>query len=157
MLNAVPKGARPAARVILIDDNDRVLYLRAQERSTGKEFWVMPGGGLHQAETFEEAAMREVQEETGLHIDLGPCVWTRHHIYTWEGREHNQYELFFVAFTSSTSIMPPKQDDYIAGHRWWTLKQLQESNEHFAPTAIATLLEPLLKGSYPTKPFNCGV
>ena len=157
MLNTVPAGSRPAARVLLVDENNHLLYLHARESSTGKEFWVMPGGGLEANETFSEAAIREVEEETGLHIELGPCIWTRHHIFTWLGRKHDQYEVFFVARVTSVIVNPPQPDDYVIGHKWWSLTQLIESNEIFAPTRIRSLLEPILLGNYPNEPFDCGV
>lgn len=109
----VPAGARPAARVLLVDGSDRILYLRAREDRTGKEFWVMPGGGIKDTETFEEAAIRELKEETGLEVKLGPCVWTRRHVFKWEGRELDQYEVFFFARTGQRDIEPIKQDDYV--------------------------------------------
>jgi 8-oxo-dGTP diphosphatase len=34
--------------------------------------WTLPKGKLDPGETFEEAALREVEEETGLHCELGP-------------------------------------------------------------------------------------
>jgi ADP-ribose pyrophosphatase YjhB (NUDIX family) len=46
MHNEIPKESRIASRVILIDQDKRVLYLRASEPKTGHLFWVMPGGGL---------------------------------------------------------------------------------------------------------------
>jgi 8-oxo-dGTP pyrophosphatase MutT (NUDIX family) len=154
---ALPEGARPAARVLLLDDSDRLLYLHAREGHTGRQFWVLPGGGLEGAESFAEAAIREVKEETGLNIVPGRCIWTRHHLYEWEGRNHNQYEVFFVARTSCTNIEPPKRDSYIFGHKWWSLMELTRSDEHFAPTRIAMLLDPILDGDYPAEPFDCGV
>jgi 8-oxo-dGTP pyrophosphatase MutT (NUDIX family) len=153
----VPEGARAASRVLVLDRNDRLLYLQAREGQTKREFWVMPGGGLEQGETFVDAAIREVMEETGLEIDLGPCVWTRHHLYQWEGRNHNQFEAYFVARTNSTEVQAPKPDNYIHGHRWWSQDQLRQSDAGFAPAAIATLLVPILAGEFPEVPFDCGI
>ena len=49
-----PRGARQAARVILIDPGDRVLFCRGVEPATGAVFWVMPGGGLEAGESYED-------------------------------------------------------------------------------------------------------
>ena len=157
MFRSIPTGSRPAARVVLIDENDRVLYLHALESSTGKEFWVLPGGGLESQESFEEAAVREVREETGLEVDLGTCVWTRHHIFEWQGKPHDQYEVFFVSRVVVSDISPPQPDDYVIGHEWWTHTRLKASKEKFAPRRIADLLSPILIGNYPAEPFDCGV
>ena len=114
MAIAIPKGSRPAARVILLNQQNDLLYLHAREKRSGKEFWVMPGGGLEAGETFEEAAVREVWEETGIEVELGPCLWTRHHIFEWEGRPHNQFEVFFLARTTTKHLRAPKPDSYIS-------------------------------------------
>ena len=92
----VPPGARPAARVILINSDQRILLLEAFEEGTDHVWWVMPGGGLLPAETFAEAAARETLEETGLAPEVSGCVWTRHHIFEAWGRSFNQFERFFV-------------------------------------------------------------
>ena len=34
--------------------------------------WSLPKGKLHEGEAWEAAALREVEEETGLHCTLGP-------------------------------------------------------------------------------------
>ncbi|MBO0838994.1 MAG: NUDIX domain-containing protein, partial [Actinobacteria bacterium] len=66
---------RPAARVLLVDPADRVLLIRFVDGETGYEWWATPGGGLLDQEGHEEAALREVFEETGLRdLSLGPCV-----------------------------------------------------------------------------------
>jgi 8-oxo-dGTP pyrophosphatase MutT (NUDIX family) len=157
VLETIPTGSRPAARVLLINENNQLLYLQAHEVCTGKTFWVMPGGGLEPGETFSEAAIREVNEETGLHIELGHCIWTRHHIFSWLGCPHDQYEVFFTAQVTRAVINPPQPDEYVIGHKWWSLNQLVDSNESFAPRRIASLLEPILMGDYPKEPFDCGV
>ncbi len=46
-----------------------------------KNYWTLPGGGLENEETFEEAVIREVQEEVNLKVKVIK------HLYT------NSYEL----------------------------------------------------------------
>ncbi len=153
----IPKNSRLTARVILLDDKNRVLYLKAAEPDTQAYFWVMPGGGLKQNESFEAAAIREAYEETGLSIRLGPFVWIRRHQFTWKEQFYDQYEHYFVAWTSNTKVHGLEPDEYIVGYRWWTLSEIETSNNKFAPRKIKSLLPSILCGKFPEKPFNCGV
>ena len=59
---------RHTAHVVLVDQ-DR--FLLVQEAVGGiRELWGLPGGGVKRNETAEEAAIREVKEETGLDVEL---------------------------------------------------------------------------------------
>ncbi len=153
----IPNNARKAARVILLDDRKRVLYLKAHEPNTGRYFWVMPGGGLKRNENFEDAAIRETFEETGISIRLGPFVWIRRHQYIWKEKPFDQYEHYFVAWTSDADVYAHKPDDYIVGYRWWSLSEMEASKDEFAPCKIKSLLPPILRNRFPETPFNCGV
>ena len=157
MHNEIPEESRLASRVILIDRDSRVLCLQATEPKTGHSFWIMPGGGLEANESFEDAAIREAHEEAGCSFDLGPYVWFRRHKHVWNGKPFDQYERFFVAIASTSSYNPAKQDGYIARHKWWSFDDLQASEAEFAPRNIRNIIPPLLKGEYPTTPFDCGV
>lgn len=55
---------RNAAGGVVIDDQSRVL-LRAPRGAYGGYVWTFPKGRLDQGETWPQAALREVEEETG--------------------------------------------------------------------------------------------
>jgi 8-oxo-dGTP pyrophosphatase MutT (NUDIX family) len=135
----------------------QVLLLEAEESAIGPRWWVAPGGGLLDGESFEQAAARELREETGLALGIGPWVWTRHHIFNWEGRRFEQYERFFVARTTETRIQPVEKDSYILGHRWWSPGEIESSSADFAPRRLAELISPIAQGEYPRSPIDCGV
>lgn len=89
---------RPAGRVLLVDTDGRVLLFRTTfpEGPRDAELWITPGGALDPGETYEEAAARELWEETGLAgVTLGPCVWVRRHVWQWGDQWVDSYERFF--------------------------------------------------------------
>jgi 8-oxo-dGTP pyrophosphatase MutT (NUDIX family) len=61
-----PKEARPVSRVLLSGPGGRLLLLLAQDVPGGHQWWVTPGGGLDDGESFEQAAWRELLKETGI-------------------------------------------------------------------------------------------
>ncbi|GAA4750046.1 NUDIX hydrolase [Gordonia alkaliphila] len=64
-----------AASVVLVDEDGRVLLVkRGHDPQRGR--WSVPGGHVEPGETFEEAAVREVHEETGLEVTVGEELWT---------------------------------------------------------------------------------
>ena len=63
---------RLAAYAVIKDRAGRVLLALWNEAETPK--WTMPGGGVELHETVEEAVVREVREETGFDIIVGPLL-----------------------------------------------------------------------------------
>jgi 8-oxo-dGTP pyrophosphatase MutT (NUDIX family) len=149
VLMTVPAGVRTAARVLVLSEQDRLLLLEAEDAPGRHRWWVAPGGGLQAGETFEAAAERELYEETGLRLAVVPWVWTRRHVFTWKGRRHDQYEHYFVVRTTESPLAPTKADSYVIGHRWWTLSELERSDEECAPRRLAGLIAPIIHGAYP--------
>lgn len=65
---------QPAVGAVVIHEDKILLVLRADPPQKGK--WAVPGGSVKKGETYQEAAKREVLEETGLVISAGDQVHT---------------------------------------------------------------------------------
>jgi 8-oxo-dGTP diphosphatase len=61
---------RLAAYGLIIDDSRRVLLARQSDVGRPVGPWILPGGGVEYGEHPEEAALREIKEETGLDAQI---------------------------------------------------------------------------------------
>ncbi len=53
----------------LIEKNNRFLLVK-EILESGKEYWIIPGGGVEFGENLTDAIKREIKEETNLDIEI---------------------------------------------------------------------------------------
>lgn len=158
---------RTSVRVILVNQNNELLLLKADDPNTttasghyNGPFWFLVGGQIERNETIEEAALREIFEEAGIekhHIELGPIVWKGEFDLMMNGVLTRQKQSFIVAKTNVTEIslnyLTKQEKEVIKDFRWFSYKQIDESDELIYPLCLKKHLPAILAGHYPCKPI----
>jgi len=147
---------RDAARVLLLDAGDRALLI-AHLPGDGRTVWTAPGGGLDPGEDHAVAAARELREELGVDVALGPWVWSRSATFEFRGVWLHQVERWFTARIEDLDVdRVPLSDLATAGARWWSLDELARTDAVLAPRALAEHLASLLRDGLPPAPIDVG-
>lgn len=157
---------RSSVRVVLLDDDDRLLLFRTVDPTmpeTG-EWWELPGGGVEPGETVVDTALREVAEETGFRLDpavVGAPTWRRDSTYVRRHRRTWQHEVVVTARVAGRAPEPAREgrteeelEEYV-GHRWWSVADVVAADgTRFFPGRLRSLLEEFLAGAEIDEPFD---
>lgn len=96
-------------RIIIPDEEKRVLMVCQHHEN--KDIWMVPGGGIEEGEDAVQAGVREVLEETGLEIEMGPLLW---HVEEVSEERGQRFVNFFMGRLTGGHMqlgMDPEFDD----------------------------------------------
>lgn len=91
-MNQEEGGLSVRTRAVIFDDDGDILV--QHHSSSGDDFYRLPGGGVKFRERADECIVREIEEETGLTVEVGRLLWVRDCLE--EPHDHS-VELFFLA------------------------------------------------------------
>lgn len=109
-------GPRLAVRAVLVHQ-DRLLLVNAYGGGVS-DLWCAPGGGVERGQSLTDNLVREVHEETGLTIKVGPpCLVNEFHD---PENDFHQVEIFFRCQLVSGVLEDTWQDpERIVDQRRW--------------------------------------
>jgi 8-oxo-dGTP pyrophosphatase MutT (NUDIX family) len=131
-------------------DGRRWVLLIARRNAAGKPQWTLPKGGIEDGETDEQAALREVREETGHGAVIDHLLGTIDYWFVWRP-DQIRYHKFVHYYFMWWDGQPPGDRDDEAEHVEWVpvevaLVRLAHRNERKllekARVAVPDLAQP---------------
>lgn len=124
---------------------DRILLVKHVNHRTGQVYWWLPGGGIEDGETPEEAVVREVREETQLEVVVKELILT-----TTDGSRRYDYHTYhtFLCDAASDAASPGSEGESAAVHSivdvaWYPLWDEAAWEPGFAEPHLQPLLKSL--------------
>jgi 8-oxo-dGTP pyrophosphatase MutT (NUDIX family) len=154
---------RDVVRAVLLDAAECVLLFRTRDPTYPElgTWWELPGGGLDPGETYREAIVREVAEETGIVIhpgQVGAPTWRRRSTFRYRGERRVNNEV--IVAVRLAVLAPPidgagrvgfEAEDYF-DFRWVPVPEVIASGDRFYPGRLPELLGPFLAGTQIDEP-----
>ena len=114
---------------VVVRDGKALIIKRAHEPRKGE--WSLPGGLLELGESLQDAAHREIKEETGLDVDVGPVIETFDRVHRDDhGRIRYHFVIVdFVCWVDEGEAVPGSDAEGVA---WVTPEEIDvyEVNAH---------------------------
>jgi 8-oxo-dGTP diphosphatase len=142
---------RVRAGAVLIEDDKVALIERFRD---GKHYFVFPGGGVDEGETLTEAVVREMDEETGLHVTVKRKLVEIHfglsiqHYFLVE-RASGEFGSGTGEEYTDSDPDDPTQGIYVP--TWMSLPELPE-HENVYPADVAELVRNSVDAGWPDEP-----
>ncbi len=129
----------------MVDPAGHILLFRFTP-DKGHPFWATPGGACDPGESHSEAALREMEEETGWSLNPGPEVAQRTvEFITLEGEPVWSDERYFFIRVPERSITidghTALEQRVMTHHHWWSSNEIRSSKERIYPEDIVDMVE----------------
>ncbi|NGX54553.1 MAG: RNA pyrophosphohydrolase [Chlamydiae bacterium] len=159
---------RNSINLLLLNEKKQLLLMCADDPTTttvdGKyhgRFWFPIGGKIEPGESLEEAALRELFEETGLapeEVELGPIVWFGEFDLVLSGTPTRLKQRFIVAKTRQNSVslsnLTQEEQAVIQKTAWFSLEEIKNCPDVIYPVLLPQYLPDILSGNYPAQPLE---
>lgn len=110
----------------VVQMGDKILLVQRAEEP-GKGLWSIPGGLVEVGETLRDAAKREVEEETGISVEIGELIDVMENIIRDEdGRVKFHYVLIDFKAKPASEEIELKPSSEVLGACWFTPEEIKK-------------------------------
>jgi len=103
------------------EGEDIEVLLAARRTRRGELAWGLAKGGIEPDESVEDAAVREVREETGIDADIEVSLGETRYFYVWEDVRVRKTVHFFLMRAMGGDL--DDHDDEMEDVRWFPLER----------------------------------
>ncbi|HFI0666131.1 TPA: NUDIX hydrolase [Streptococcus suis] len=125
-------GVRATGLVV----QDEKLYL---VKSPEGKYYTL-GGAIQLGETTKEAVQREMQEELGIDVEVGPLAFIVENQFSLQEKSYHQIEFLYLVTPLSEPVTYLEEGDSIRQCEWIAFTDLKnlDINPAFLKTELAT-------------------
>jgi len=105
---------RIATKALIVNNKGQILILReasTYEEGTNVGRYHMPGGRLNPGEAYLDGLMREVDEETGLRIEVGKPIYVGEWQPIIKGIQNQIIAIFFICKPLTENVQLSEEHD----------------------------------------------
>ena len=137
----IVSGIRNSAKGVILK-NDQVLLIK--NKSQYDEWYTLPGGGQNHKENLHDSLAREILEETGLTVEIGPLFAIREYIganheFAEYDQELHAVEFMFLCKVLSDNLQISIPDSHQVSVDWINISNLESVNLY--PKAIIPVIK----------------
>ena len=115
MVREYPERPIVAVGGIVVRDGRVLLVKRGREPSAGR--WTIPGGAVRVGEQLHEAVVRELREECGVEVEVGPVVEVLDRVVR-DGTSRVQFHYVIIDYLARWVAGEPQAGSDAAAVRW---------------------------------------
>lgn len=108
----------------IVEKESQILLIKRLEK------WDMPKGKIEKGETKTSAAIREVEEECSINVQIRDKVGETWHTYVHKNKNHLKRTHWYAMRCLDDTDMKPQVEEQITDIRWFSPKDVKKALEN---------------------------